>query len=170
MFLLLPDTKPLTLHYHLGFTGSVALEAIVSMSSIAGTSEYDVFVAFEALKNEKVVKRVTRHLGSTFALNNVQTAEFTRDDRDQLFITLEMGAVRSWMFDFDGKRLTTPYAMEGGRIHVYPSFDKDGNCQIAELWPRLQAQGVLSDSEVKPVGNNELLHIVKLARKRTRSN
>ncbi len=134
------QAHPINLDYSLDIEGPLELSARIQMNPADRDlpSIYLVKVVFTAKRGQKVVARIRRDLGQTFALNVVECGWFLGNKHEQLFVTTEMGAVESWMFDFDGKTVRTPYHMAGGRVLPYPSFDETGRCQIAEVWPARQ--------------------------------
>jgi len=104
-----------------------------------GVRTVDEKLVFWAVKGNKTVRRTSRDLGYTFYHPSaLDVGLYLRNGRKQLFISLTMGAVRSWVFDFNGRRLRVPYENTIGRVSTSIAPDDHGGWQIVELWPKYQ--------------------------------
>jgi hypothetical protein len=63
---------------------------------------------------------------------------YARSDRREVFISMEVGAVSSFLLDFDGKRIHVLYSSEtepeSGRIRSFPTWDDTGRFAIREMY------------------------------------
>lgn len=101
---------------------------------------FDAHAVFTATRDGKTVRRIDRDLGQTFGgPTGLAVGPFLyREDREQLFITLTMGRVQSWVFDFDGKKVRAVYERTEGRVATFISPNDRGGWKITELWPKSQ--------------------------------
>lgn len=124
---------------------------------------FDVHAVFTATRDGKTVRRIDRDLGQTFGgPTGLAVGPFLDSEyREQLFITLTMGRVQSWVFDFDGKNVRAAYERTGGRVATFISPDDQGGWKIMELWPKSQYEDVFPKPfKVRPDG--WVLHEVPL--------
>ena len=115
----------------------------------------EIHAVFTAIRRNKVVQRTERDLGQAFGgPTALVIGGFLGEDREQVFISLTMGAVRSWVFDYDGKKLKTVYERTKGRVATSVSPSANGGWQIDEHWPKQQFEDVFNGQpeHVRPDG------------------
>lgn len=99
----------------------------------------DLTVTFVARGKHKVYRSIVRRVGAGFlSRTEIRTADVTGRGRRQLLVTTIMGRAASFLWDFDGKRITTLYARDEGRVAVSLRRTGPGSYKIVEDWPRGQ--------------------------------
>lgn len=101
---------------------------------------FDAHAIFTAFRGNKEVRRIDRDLGQTFGgPTSLSVGPFLKGSScDQLFISLTMGRVQSWVFDFDGKQVKAVYERTSGRVATFLAPNEAGGWEVIELWPKSQ--------------------------------
>jgi hypothetical protein len=108
----------------------------------------DYSLTFLRKEQGKVVSKSTFSCGSSFGVPEQLSIQdfFHREGdryerRKQVFISLFSQGARSYLLEYDGKRIEVLYSNEVGRVIAHALPLGDGRCQITEFWPKQQFEG-----------------------------
>ncbi len=83
----------------------------------------------------KRVEAVTEGYRSSL---KVMSIPILKNGRKQVFISLTIGSIRSYVFDFDGEHIQRLYQVDSGRVRVSAVKGTNGIWKLQELWPERQ--------------------------------
>lgn len=91
-----------------------------------------------------------------FELTHFECHDFTGRGRKQVFATTGANGFVTKVLDFDGARVRSLYATDGGRVIVCPVRAASGRWKLRERWPVRQWTDVDDLGTGKAVGVNEV--------------
>jgi hypothetical protein len=102
-------------------------------------SQGDYVLHFQKRSQDRIIATMDFDAGASEGPSNAFAIDyFVREDRKQVFISVESGGIRSFLLDYDGRRIRSIYARTEGRERVSATRIGNGRCLITEFWPKLQ--------------------------------
>ncbi len=103
-------------------------------------------VKFCVINKNRIASSKSMVIGPSIgAARYVSINDYLGNGRNQLFVSVEHGEIKSYLLDFDGRNIRKVYAMDRGRVVAFPTYDA-GKYWIQELWPKGQYRDQFNDS------------------------
>ncbi len=116
----------------LGQAGGAALYARAVFEHVR-LDVYDLSLQFYERRHGTLARRRSFEAGQGFGVANALCiGYYTSEERMQVFVSTEMGAVRSYLLDYDGHQVHVLYRRTVGRVRAFPTWDDKGRFGIRE--------------------------------------